>query len=84
MEKINEKFDIEEYCNMHGIDAEVFVNGSGMIFLIVHDGYENNEYEIGNTGENAYCVKMGYRKPSTIISLKNEINKILLDISSEI
>ena len=80
MDKINEKFDIEEYCNMRGLNAEVYINGSGMIFLIVHDGYDDNEYEIGNTGVNSYCVKMGYRKPSSIISIKREIKKIPLTL----
>ena len=77
------KFDIEEYAYMRGIDAEVFINGSGIIFLIVHDGYEDFEYEIGNTGENAYCVKMWYRNPTMIISIKREIKKISLDILDE-
>ena len=81
MEKINEKFDIEEYCTACGIkNAEIFINGSGMIFLIVNYGYYENEYEIGNTGTNSYCVKVGYRKPSNIIDIKREIQKISLDI----
>ena len=85
MEKINEKFDIVEYCSMLGMNnVDVYVNGSGMIFLIVDDGCYNFECEIGNTGETAYCVKIGYRKPSTIISIKSKINKILLDMSNEI
>lgn len=77
-------FDIEEYCNMCGIyNAEVYINGAGNIFLIVYDGDEYSEYEIGNTGEKCYAVKFGYRKPSTIISIKREIKKISLDILSE-
>ena len=83
MEKINEKFDIEEYCNMCGLDAEVFISGSGIIFLIVHDGYYDCEYEIGNTGTNAYCVKVGYRKPSSIISIKREIKMLKEDYDYE-
>ena len=84
MRNINEKFDIEEYCHMCGLyNVELYINGAGNIFLNVYDGYEYSEYEIGNTGENCYCVKLGYRKPSTIISIKREINKISLDILRE-
>ena len=81
MRNINDNFDIEEYCSSCGLcDVEVYINGGGHIFIIVHDGYDDFEYEIGNTGENAYCVKVGYRKPSNIVSIKREINKIALDI----
>lgn len=82
MKNIDEKFDIEEYCNMCGLNAEVYINGSGMIFIIVDDGCYNFECEIGNTGENAYCVKIGYRKPSTIESIKKEIKSIKREIES--
>ena len=84
MKNINEKFDIEEYCMICGLDNfEIYVNGAGHIFIIVYDGNEYSEYEIGNTGENAYCVKDGYRKASTIVSIKSEIKKISLDILSD-
>ena len=80
MKNINEKFDIEEYCSILGLhNFEVYVNGAGHIFIIVYDGNDYCEYEVGNTGENAYCVKVGYRIPSTIASIKKNI----LDISSE-
>ena len=81
MKNIDEKFDILEYCTMCGLyNADVYINGSGMIFIIVDDGCYDFECEIGNTGENAYCVKIGYRKPSTIVSIKREIKKISLEI----
>lgn len=84
MNRINEKFDIEEYCKMCGIhNFEVYINGGGHIYLIVYDVNDHSEYEVGNTGENAYCVKVGYRNPSNIISIKREIKKISLDILSE-
>ena len=84
MKNINDKFDIEEYCTICGmINFEVYVNGAGHIFIIVYDGNEYLEYEVGNTGDNAYCVKVGYRKPSTIVSIKREIKKISLDILDE-
>ena len=68
-------------CGLYNV--EVFINGAGNIFLIVYDGCEYSEYEIGNTGENCYCVKWEHRKPSTIISIKREIKKISLEILSE-
>ena len=83
MDKINEKFDIVEYCSMLGMNnVDVYVNGSGMIFIIVDDGYYNFECEIGNTGGTAYCVKIGYRKPSTIASIKKRIKSIKREMES--
>lgn len=80
MKNIDEQFDIIGYCNMCGMyNVDVYVNGSGIIFIIIDDGYYN--FEIGNTGENAYFVKLGYRKPSTIASIKREIKKISLEIN---
>lgn len=85
MSNINDNFDIYGYCRKCGLyNVEVYINGAGNIFLIVYDGDEYSEYEIGNTGENCYSVKLGYRKPSSIISIKREIKKISLDILVEI
>ena len=82
---IEMKFDVEGYCELNGLhDVEVYISGSGMIYLTVNDIYPDGmEYVIGNTGEKAWCVVEGWKKPSTIAEIKKNIKKIALDISKE-